>query len=107
MMFALLTRLASAILLTPTDVIEQALLPMMAPLPKSWKGGEHRQWAIQVMNEYWNNTSGYEVQASDDWIVNNGGGDNSCGGDKTSTDDVPPAPSFRPSTYGEITADGA
>jgi hypothetical protein len=106
MMFALLTRLASAILLTPTDVIEQAL-PMMAPLPKSWKGGEHRQWAIQVMNEYWNNTSGYEVQASDDWIVNNGGGDDSCGGDETSTDDVPPAPSFRPSTYGEITADGA
>lgn len=104
----LLARLASAILLIPTDVIEQQMLPMMAPLPKSWSEYHHRHWVDACMEECWENANaGYEVQALDEWLVNGGNWDAMSSSDEKGNNEKSSPSSFRPSTYGEITAVGA
>jgi hypothetical protein len=91
---SLLARIAGAVLLCPPDIIEQSL-PMVAPLPLSMPELQRRQTVDRLLQECWGSGDGFEVQLSDEWIVN--------GGSFLEEEEVKIEAQIRPSTYGEIT----
>lgn len=96
-------RIASAILLVPTDVVEQEL-PMMEPLPRSWNEWKHRMWVDSILEKYWNEIDGYQIQAYDEWLVDKNGREWK---QKHRSKQQQENFQFRPSVYGEITSLGA
>lgn len=67
----LIAQLIGAIFLCPSDVIER-WIPMMAPFPSSWEEIQNRRTVNWILEECWKNqNSGYEIQPTDEWIVNN------------------------------------
>ena len=73
-----------ALLLCPPDLIER-WLPMMAPFPTTIDGIQKRNVVNRILDDCWDNSnvnnnnepggynrkSGYEIQAMDEWIVDN------------------------------------
>ena len=66
-----------AVLVCQPDVIER-WLPMVAPFPATIREGQRRTTVNRILEECWDNNmndpngnSGYEIQAMDEWIVDN------------------------------------
>jgi hypothetical protein len=65
-----------AVLVCPPDVIER-WLPMVAPFPTTVHESKRRTIVNRILEECWDNiddpngNSGYEIQATDEWIVDN------------------------------------
>jgi len=87
---------------------------MIAPFPGTMKEFQNRIEVDKILEECWKNPdAGYEVQPSDEWIVNNqqqqrvdGGYFDILESDNFGESTTMAAPK-RPSTYGEITSLGA
>jgi hypothetical protein len=92
MLMSLVARIVGGLLLCPPDVIDQSL-PMVAPFPSSLKELKLRREVDRILDTCWNYDDGYEVQLSDEWLVD--------GESLLEKNDI------RPSTYGEVTSVGA
>ena len=106
----LIAQVLGAILLCPPDLIEQKL-PMIAPFPRTIQEIKTRIEVDKLLNKCWKNPdAGYEIQPTDEWIVNNQhqSGEPFDILEQDTLDDVSViAARGRPSTYGEITTLGA
>lgn len=106
-----------ALLLCPPDLIERQI-PMIAPLASTLEVIRNRREVDKLLEECWKNSdAGYEIQPTDEWIVNNQEQLLLQEGDRfgileqdttaTPTDENSIAKRKQPSTYGEITSKGA
>ena len=105
-----ISQVIGAILLCPPDVIERRI-PMIAPFPSTIREFEARMEVDKILNKCWENPdAGYEIQPTDEWIVNNQEQSRSSFDILEQDDSIEfaaVASMGRPSTYGEITALGA
>lgn len=97
-----IARIVGAVLIVPPDILE-AELPMIAPMPCSWKDLRHRKWVNNVLMQCWNLNEGFQIQAYDEWVVNGADINKISSSPKDSGNTL----WFKPSTYGEITSLGA
>jgi hypothetical protein len=119
---SLMARIVGAVLLCPPDVIDQGM-PMVAPLPTTLRDFRTRRSINTILETCCKDDAGYEIQLSDEWIVNNGGdltvssrsdGDGDGNENENEDDDDDDVlkdkqdpPVLKPSTYGEVTPKGA
>ena len=85
---------------------------MIAPFPGAWEEIRNRNKVDKILEECWKNPSaGYEIQPTDEWIVNNQqqqqDGDRSDIIEQDEFDAETTIALGKPSTYGEITPLGA
>jgi len=88
---SIISQFISAVLLCPQDVIESQV-PMIPPLPSSWKELRHRQSVNKLLNDCWNRDDGFRVSSAEELQTV----------DNTADSDY-----YTPSTYGEVTPLGA
>ena len=118
---SLFAQVVGSILLCPPDSID-LMLPMIPPLPQSLEDFKQRNIVNQILEECFieQPNAGYEIQPTDEWIVNSAvGGTNNLFTppipvtDEDSVKDSNKAtrmltiPILSPSTYGEVTSLGA
>ena len=111
------SRLTGALLLCDPETIEQ-MLPMVAPVPRSWQEWQQRRaFDEQILPQCWTcmddtaneegENDGYAICMGEELMINQlAGGTSSFTVDTTPLSTTSSTSSYRPSTYGEISPKG-